>query len=186
MKNILKISVLLLFAFISCKSEENDNESFAIERPIKKVMFAVDKSSDEYKLFIDKNGKIKKDIRVVIGNRQILIDEIIDKNPNQESEFWNYFQELSKVEQENHHFMGLSTKGESSGSNPGWYLLNHVLYEIDKPFYITIGGENKFKIIVVKKPITHKKKMIVNTNVMVNGEKTKFLYSIYPILYLNN
>ncbi len=181
MRNILIF--LFFIIFISC-NKNNGEHTFLM--PIQKVMFVVDKTSEAYKLFIDKEGKLKENVYIKVGDYKTPINQIIEKNSNQE-EFRIYFSYLSKIEGENHSYIGLSTKGRSTGDDPGWYILHHVLSKIGKPFTIIIDDKEEFKVTVTEKPVSKEqgKEVVVNNNVIVNGNKTKFLYSNYPIIYLN-
>lgn len=179
MKNIYLI--LMLFIIVSCVNDDDENKgSCEPDQPIDKIIFAIDKSSDEYQLFLDKEEKMKKNIGIIVGENKFLFDEIIEEVPTV------YFKTLSDIE-ENTIFLGLTTKGTSVGNTPGWYILDYALEEIGKPFYITIDDDKKFELIITKKPIGTKKygEVIVNTDITVNGKETKFLFARFqPIIVL--
>ncbi len=170
MKNIL--TFLVFIVFISCNNNDENKRSY-FEEPIRKIVFVIDKSSDSYKNFLDEKGKVKKNIGIIVGKYKFILDEIIENMT------------LPKVE-ENVSFLGLTTKGSSTGGAPGFKILKYVCDEIGKPFYITIDNEKKFEIIVAKTPKSAGYgEMRVNTDITVNGKETKFIFnSFQPYIIL--
>ncbi len=185
MKSRIKILGLFFIIFISC-NKNNGEHTFLM--PVQKVMFVVDKTSDAYKLFVDKEGKLKENVYIKVGDYKTRINQIIEKKSDRKKELFEmYFGFLSQIEGENHSYIGLSTEGIASGEgSPSWNILKHVLHKVGEPFTIIIDDKEEFKITVLEKPVSKErgKKVMVN-NVIVNGNKTKFLYSNYPIIYLN-
>ncbi len=189
MKKILIYPIIFLTILSSCGKEEyEDNSRIRDERApriIEKVLFVVDKTSDEYKLFVDENGNLKDSVYIDLGDYKAPIKEVIGKESTAEKYYGEYLSNLVKIEGKNHSYIGLTTEGRSTGDAPGWPVLHHILHKVGKPFTIVIDGSKKFDILITNKVISARDKMVVNNNVMVNGKKTKFLSSYCPILFLN-
>ncbi len=162
MKNIVRFLVFIVF--ISCNNNDDSDKNInAFKEPIRKIIFTVDEFSDTYKLFLDKEGKIKKNIGIIVGKHKFLLDEIKENMT------------LSKVEK-NTSFLCLTTKGTSTGEAPGFQILTYALYENGEPFYITIDNKKKFEIIVTKEPKKGLEEVLVSTDITVNGKETKFIF----------
>ncbi len=154
MKNIL--TFLIFIIFVSCNDTPSPSPSPSPSPPpeiLEEIMFIVDTSSDAHKLFLDKEGKIKKNICVIMGERKVFLNEIKENMT------------LRKVE-ENVSFLGLTTKDRGIG----FQILKYVIDEIGKPFYITIDDKKKFEIIVTDEKIKRE-----GANITVNGKETKFI-----------
>ncbi len=189
MKKILIYSIIFLTILSSCGKEEYEDNSRILNakapRLVEKVLFVVDKTSDEYKFFVDENGKLKDSVYIDLGDYKAPIKEVLEKESTAEGYYGVYLSNLVKTEGKNHSYIGFTTEGRSTGDAPGAHVLFHILEDVGAPFTIVIDGSKKFDILITNKFISEQDKMVVNNNVMVNGKKTKFLYSYCPILFLN-
>ncbi len=182
MKNILTFLVFIIF--ISCDNnghnDYDDNNSFENIEPITTMAFAVDKSSDVYKLFLDKKGKIKKNIGIIVGKRKFIFDKILEIKSNQRVDYNSYFYVLSKFEGKNRSFIVFySTEGNEHSD-----ILSYVIEETGNPFYITVDKEKKFEIIVPKRPTGYANGDVKENAVTVNGKESKLLISDHAIIIL--
>ncbi len=180
MKNIIKMItvVFVIMTLYSCNENNdiNENNSKAPDSRIRTAVFAIDTSSDAYKLFLDKDGKIKNNISVLVGEHKFLLDKIMEIKSNQSVDF----KVLSKFEGKNRSFTRFySTKGNEHSA-----ILNYVVEETRNPFYITIDEEKKFEIIVPKRPTVYANGDVKENAVTVNGKESKLLISDKAIIIL--